>query len=525
MYKIIASFLSIPIVFLVAKASKYLISFLKLWHMSKNLDSIVGTSKKHWFWGHLKQYPFSEEGLLKAALVRVKEFPVMFNFWYTNFFANVELCHPDAASALLNSKHAMKHFGYKYFEPWVGKGLLLSGGHRWSRNRKLLTPAFHLQLLKSYVKTFNEVTDEFLQVISQNEKRSVDVFKVASLLTLDNVVRCATSTNLNCLSAGSEHGHPYIEAVIELSEIIMERYVSPLYAIDWIFWRSSLGKRMKHNLDIVHGLADKIIKERRKMLETSSFNQNACQDDEHFQNVVESGRRIDFLDIVLQSKDENGDGLNDKEIRDEVDTLLLAGHDTTAAALTWTLYHLAKHQEIQEKCRREILKVIGKKQDIEWDALGQLQYLTMVIKESLRLTPPVFTLARLLDKSVTIHSKLAKSWETVIPAKSNITVNVFAMHRNACVWENPLDFIPERFTAENVAKRPAFAFIPFSAGHRNCIGQNFALAELKVALAKIVGRWKVMIDPEASPVELFPSIILKSKRGILLKFIPLKEDE
>merc|ERR1712135_216419 len=133
----------------------------------------------------------------------------------------------------------------------------------------------------------------------------------------------------------------------------------------------SLGKRMKHNLDIVHGLADKIIKERRKMLETSSFNQNACQDDEHFQNVVESGRRIDFLDIVLQSKDENGCGLNDKEIRDEVDTLLLAGHDTTASAcmspftcfeaLTWTLYHLAKHQEIQEKCRREILQVIGKK--------------------------------------------------------------------------------------------------------------------------------------------------------------------
>uniref|UniRef100_A0A8C9FK49 Uncharacterized protein n=1 Tax=Pavo cristatus TaxID=9049 RepID=A0A8C9FK49_PAVCR len=250
--------------------------------------------------------------------------------------------------------------------------------------------------------------------------------------------------------------------------------------------------------------SDKVIQERKESL----------KDEREFEKIKKK-RHLDFLDILLCAKDETGAGLSDEDLRAEVDTFMFEGHDTTASGLSWVLYCLASHPEHQARCREEIKDILGSRDTIQWEDLGKMTYSTMCIKESLRLYPPVPGVSRQLSKPITFHDG------RTLPEGTVTAISIYLIHRNPSVWKDPSVFDPLRFSPENVSGRHSHAFLPFAAGMRNCIGQQFAMIEMKVALALTLLRFELSPDL-TNPPRKIPRIILRSKNGIhlYLKKIP-----
>ncbi|KAG8436951.1 hypothetical protein GDO86_007870 [Hymenochirus boettgeri] len=186
---------------------------------------------------------------------------------------------------------------------------------------------------------------------------------------------------------------------------------------------------------------------------------------------------------------------------------MFEGHDTTASGISWILYCMAAYPEHQQKCRDEINKLLGERKTMEWDDLNKIPYTTMCIKESLRLYPPVPAVSRDLVKPVTFFDG------QFLPAGTLVTLQIYAVHRNPSVWKDPEVFDPLRFLPENSSKRHSHAFVPFAAGPRNCIGQNFAMNEMKVAVALTLKRFELSPDHSKPPLKQ-PQLVLRSKNGI-----------
>uniref|UniRef100_H2YGW8 Uncharacterized protein n=1 Tax=Ciona savignyi TaxID=51511 RepID=H2YGW8_CIOSA len=443
---------------------------------------------------------------------------------------------------------------YRFIRPWIGDGLLTSKGSKWFRNRRLLTPAFHYKVLKPYSEIFNKnslvMVDKFKKVCGQ----SVEVHTHVGLMTLDTMLQCAMSTNTNCQHVTD---HPYLMAVKEVGDLLMERSRQPFHFFDWMYNLSANGIRNKVVVKVLHDHTEKvnkeqdfevnqilpvfnviytqytchslgsynysllahnhtfvqIIAERKEVLAKAVNDEEKDSEMEGFQTI--KGKVLDFLDILLQSK-VYGKGLTDIEIRDEVDTFLFEGHDTTSSGIAWALYHLAKYPEFQTKCRDELTEVLGDRKYVEWNDLPKLEYLTKFIKESLRLKPPVYIMGRQLEEPLKITEKSSGRVST-IPVGTNVSTSIFMLHRHENFWDNPTVFDPERFTKENIAKRPAFAYVPFSAGSRNCIGQNFAMNEMKICLAQVIRNLRLYIDGDSPVPKMLPRIILQSESGIFIR--------
>uniref|UniRef100_A0A8C8ZAJ3 Cytochrome P450 n=1 Tax=Prolemur simus TaxID=1328070 RepID=A0A8C8ZAJ3_PROSS len=190
-------------------------------------------------------------------------------------------------------------------------------------------------------------------------------------------------------------------------------------------------------------------------------------------------------------------------------------HDTTASGLSWVLYNLAKHPEYQERCRQEVQELLRDREpkEIEWEDLAQLPFLTMCIKESLRLYPPSPTISRYCSQDVVLPDG------RVIPKGNICAISIFGIHHNPSVWSDPEVYDPFRFDPENSQERSPLAFIPFSVGPRNCIGKNFAMTEMKVALALTLLRFRVLPDTEPRRK---PEIILRAEGGLWLRVEPLR---
>ncbi|XP_035674477.1 leukotriene-B4 omega-hydroxylase 3-like [Branchiostoma floridae] len=321
---------------------------------------------------------------------------------------------------------------------------------------------------------------------------SVDVFHHLSLMTLDNMLKCALGQNTDCQTRKSNE---YIAAVHELAQLTEKRgaHLSQYFLNDFLYINClPAGKRYKKARDSAHRYSEAIIQERRKTLDHPGS-----------QDIHHGRKYLDFLDILLKAKDEDGNGLTDAEIRDEVDTFVFEGHDTTASGLAWTLYCLARHPGHQEKCRKEAQEVLQGRTELTWDNLSSLKYITLCIKESLRMYPPVQRLFRQLEKPMTFFDG------RTLPQGSNVYISVRNLHYNPHVWGNPKEFNPLRFAPENSKNRSPYAFLPFAAGPRNCIGQHFAMNELKTAVALILQRFS--LTPDDTLPEPVPEISLVTR--------------
>ena len=218
------------------------------------------------------------------------------------------------------------------------------------------------------------------------------------------------------------------------------------------------------------------------------------------------GLSVDLLSLLLSARDEETDeGMTDAQLRDEVMTLFLAGHETTAVALTWTLYLLSRHPGVERTLHDKVDRVLGEG-ELTFADVQALSYTRMVIEEAMRLFPPAFTISRLAlaDDEVGGHP---------IRAGSLVSISPYLTHRNPRLWKDPLRFDPERFAPDRVKKRHRFAFLPFGGGPRVCVGAGFAMAEACLVLATIAHAYRLRVVP-GHRVEAYGRLTLRPRYGL-----------
>ncbi|XP_040398950.1 cytochrome P450 4F22 isoform X3 [Cygnus olor] len=395
--------------------------------------------------------------------------------------------------------------------PCAGDGLLLSHGDKWARHRRLLTPAFHFDILKSYVSIFNSSTHIMhakwrAAAEAAGGAVELNVLEHLSLLTLDSLQKCIFSHDSHCQEQPSE----YIKAILELSTLVVRRHHRLLHHPSWLYRLSADGRRFVRACTTVHNFTADVVQRRRQALNHLGH-----------QAWLEShqGRSMDFIDLLLLTKDEDGNTLSDEDISAEADTFMFEGHDTTASGLAWLLYNLAHHPDYQERCRQEACELLKGRDvvEVEWEDLSCLPFTTMCIKESLRLHPPVTAVSRRCTEDIAMRDG------RVIPKGVICLMSIYGTHHNPDIWPEPQVYNPLRFSPENSQGRSPLAFIPFSAGPRNCIGQSFAMAELRVVAALTLARFAVRPD-EGRPVRRKTELILRAEDGLWLRLEPLPEE-
>uniref|UniRef100_A0A8C3UF94 CP4FN protein n=1 Tax=Catharus ustulatus TaxID=91951 RepID=A0A8C3UF94_CATUS len=432
-------------------------------------------------------------------------------WWGLPWLPVLRLFHPSTLRPLLSASGRTKD------TRWVPRathgcreGLLLSSGQRWARHRRLLTPAFHGDVLRAYLGIFNQSTRVLLAkwgaaaAAAAGGPLEMEVLQPLSLLTLDTLQKCIFSHESHCQEQPSE----YIQAILELSSLVVRRQLRPLLHPWWLYRLSSDGRRFARACATVHAFTADVVQRRRRAL--ARLGHQAWLDSHR-------GRSMDFIDLLLLTKDEDGHTLSDEDIAAEADTFMFEGHDTTASGLAWLFYNLAGHPEHQERCRREVQELLAGRDtaDVEWEDLSQLPFTTMCIKESLRLHPPVTAVSRRCTEDVPLRDG------RVIPKGVICLMSIYGTHHNPELWPDPEVFDPLRFSPENSEGRSPSSFIPFSAGPRNCIGQSFAMAEMKVVVALTLSQFVLRRDTTRPPPRRKPELILRAEDGIWLLLEPL----
>ncbi|XP_053691237.1 cytochrome P450 4d1-like [Sabethes cyaneus] len=448
--------------------------------------------------------------IFRALEVVITTYGEYFRFWQGPLL-QIYVGRPSIVESILTNRHLTdKSSEYNFLSDWLGDGLLLSKQKKWHARRKAITPAFHFKILDQFVEVFDRNASELVDVLGSYAESGaiVDIFPYVLLYTLDVICETAMGTSVKALrNADSE----YVQAVREAATISITRMVDMIKRTP-LFYLTPSYMRLRKMLKILHGYTDNVIISRRQQLIDHGSNDiSQLQSNDDGSEIGQKKREV-FLDLLLQASID-GKPLTNLEIREEVDTFMFEGHDTTTSAVSFTLYNLAKYPIVQQKAYEEVVSVMGGNPEkaIDMSHLQDLAYLEMVIKETLRLYPSVPLIGRRCVKEVTIEGK-------TIPAGANIIIGIYFMGRDPNYFERPLEFIPERFEGEkSVEKFNPYKYIPFSAGPRNCIGQKFALNELKSVLSKLLRHYEFILPVDSDEPLLATELILKPENGVPLQ--------
>ncbi|KAK3803508.1 hypothetical protein RRG08_056505 [Elysia crispata] len=475
----------------VLSITRYVRSHRKLWKFP--------TDSPNRIFGHLFDYPgLNDEGLAYQRDL-VAKFPMLSVMWMVNM-PILLVHHPSTLNIVLKSSNVKGTFMDKLLRPWIGDGLLTSHGDKWHRHRRLLTPAFHFDVLKRYADIKNRCADILVRKFEEAAETgtSIEAFHTVGMCGLDILLKCGMSYETHCQLLGNEH--PYVEATAIIQDIMVDRFFKPWLYSDFLFSLTPTGRKFFEQCKYVHHVAETIIRKRQaeidyQMQKSSGEEKPPCQD---------------FLDILLTAKDKDGFTLTLEEIKDEVTTFMFAGYETVTSITSWALYSVAEHPDIQSRVHEELDSVLNNSHhtDITWEDLTNLPYLTMVIKETMRFHSPVHFFHRVLSKDTVIDGKIA-------PAGTAVSCELYNLHHNPLLWPNSMKFDPNRFLPENIKSRHSRAFLPFSAGSRTCLGKNFAMNEIKILLARILHRVTVRLDPDHK-VEKCERMVIKAKDDIRL---------
>uniref|UniRef100_A0A034W407 Cytochrome P450 4d10 n=2 Tax=Bactrocera dorsalis TaxID=27457 RepID=A0A034W407_BACDO len=316
----------------------------------------------------------------------------------------------------------------------------------------------------------------------------------------------------------------YVQAVKTISTVIHKRMFDILYRFDLTYRFTKLAREEKRALSVLHGFTERIIMQRRAELLRAQENTLIAAADKNPTNGynatdndadVGAKRKQAFLDILLHAEID-GKPLSNLDIREEVDTFMFEGHDTTSSAITFFFY-IATYPECQRKCYAEIVDVFGKdtSKPVTYEALNNLTYVELCIKETLRLFPSVPLLGRKVTQECEINGK-------VLPAGTNIGISPLYLGRQESIFPDANIFKPERFDISNDAKKMnPYAYIPFSAGPRNCIGQRFAMLEVKSIVTNVLRHFEVefVSDGTEGPT-LIAELILRTKDPLMFRLKP-----
>ncbi|XP_020284912.1 cytochrome P450 4C1-like isoform X2 [Pseudomyrmex gracilis] len=429
----------------------------------------------------LEVFTISEHERMGRILSRVNEYKEgIFVEWH-GLVPSINVFKPEFLEIIfLNTINIQKGTSYESLKPWVKNGLFVSSGPKWFHDRKLIGPTFHFSILERFIDIFSEkskiLTKMLERELEKNPEKPINVFPFSVNVSLDVICEAAMGVNIHAQESDSK----YALLSKKVLEMAIQRFLRPWYTSDLLYFLTPTGKENKAVLNGLHEFSESVIRKRKiERSKTDYANLNNTDND----NTIK--RKKVFLDVLLDQNEKDDTPLTDDEVRSQVDTFMFAGHDTTAVTITWTLFCLSNSSEHQEKVHEELDKVF-KDPDapITMKELSQLKYLDRVIKESLRLYPSVPIISRKLVEDLQLG-------DYVVPKDTIVDIPIVLVHRNPEIWPDPLKFDPDRFLPENSKNRSQYAYIPFSAGLRNCIGQKFALLELKVVLSSILRKWRV----------------------------------
>ncbi len=388
--------------------------------------------------------------------------------------------HPDYIRDILVTKDRsfVKGRALQRLQPILGSGLLTSEGSVHLRQRRLIQPIFHRQRLVAYAGAMVECATRTAGSQRWQDGALVDMHAEMMQLTLAVVGQTLFAKDIE--GEAREIGN-----ALNILTANFWRMTSPLANI-FLHIPTRKNRQLREAASTLDRLVYQMIEERRA-----------------------DGDRGDLLSLLLAARDESsGEGMSNNHVRDETMTLLLAGHETTANALTWTWYLLAQHPEAEAALHAELDDVLGG----HTPSLGDLDHLTYtrrVLSESMRLYPPAWTISRLASEDVQIG-------EFHVPKGTAILVSQWLMHHDARYYADPWRFDPQRWTSEQQAARPKFTYFPFSAGSRVCIGEHFAWMEATLLLATLAQRWQPRLAKD-EPVLLRPSITLRPRAGLPMR--------
>ena len=396
------------------------------------------------------------------------------------------IAHPDMIKHVLldNYQNYQKDSAYEKTGPLLGKGLLTSEGDFWLRQRRLAQPMFHRGRIGGFADTMVASTASMLDErwsVYERENAPFDVAAEMMRLTLTIVGWTLFSTDVSgeaervgrALSVALEHTNARMRSLLNLESLptpANRRFREAIATLD----------------EVVYGLID----ERRK--------------------AGDADDKQDLLSMLLAARDaDTGEGMTDKQVRDEAMTLFLAGHETTANALAWTFYLLSSHPTAAEGLFAEA-DALGHTPTVA--DLPKLPYTKMVVEEAMRLYPPAWAVGRRALSPDEIGGY-------PVEAGSDVVISTYVTHRHSDFWPNPEGFNPERFTKARAEGRHRFAYLPFGGGPRGCIGNNFAMMEAQLILETVAQRYALELVP-GHPVEPQTMITLRPKNGILMRLRP-----
>ncbi|XP_065366486.1 cytochrome P450 4d2-like [Calliphora vicina] len=418
---------------------------------------------------------------------------------------------PKYFEVILSSQHLIKKpFIYDMLSCWLGDGLLLSYGAKWHARRKILTPTYHFKILEEFVEVFDRQSRVLVRKLAAKAdgKSAFNIFPIVCLTALDIIAETAMGVKIN---AQENPDFPYARAVKDATDILATRAVRPVLYFDISFLLTEFPSylKLRKSIKIMHDFTNKVINDRRAAMDSQKHTTET-------QNNLAEGqkKRMAFLDVLLEANID-GKPLSQEDIREEVDTFMFEGHDTTTSGICFCLYLLSRHASIQQRVFEEILEVLGPDKDkpITMRDLQNLKYLEAVIKESLRMYPSVPIIARESLQDIQIGKQ-------TIPANTNIIMLFYAAGRDNDYFPQANDFNPERFYSESPDNINPFAYVPFSAGPRNCIGQKFAMLEMKSTISRVLRYFELLpLGDEVIPVL---SLILRSVNGTQLGLRPRK---
>lgn len=355
---------------------------------------------------------------------------------------------------------------------YVGKGLLTSEGDHWKKQRKLIQPAFHKKQLENLLGSIKSAILLEYNKITPNDV--IDLFPILNDLAFQTVVKSLFS------SAANQEDINRLQHITEAAQNMLVKELRQPY----LGWWFNLSGEIQKYIDLTQEARDilkRIVNERR----------------------VSDVKEHDLLDMLLDAKYDDGTSMEEEQLIDEILILFTAGHETTSNALTFAAQLLALHPKWQEEIYKERIALKSKSDDL-MDLVTKSKVCQQVIEETMRLYPPAYFIDRVNIESDTFN-------EFDVEAGSNLLFSVYEMHRHPKLWERPDVFLPERF--DEGSRKFSSQYFPFGAGPRKCIGNNFAMFEMIIAVSELVSTYK--IHPDFDTIEITPLITLKPKNAFL----------
>jgi cytochrome P450 len=389
------------------------------------------------------------------------------------------LSHPDYVEEVLVTQHRnfAKGYFYRILDPLLGNGLVTSEGEFWLRQRRLSQPAFHRDRISAYGQIMVDYTQALLAEWEDGEVR--DVHEDMMRLTLRIVGKTLFDSDVE--SEAPDVARELMAALVELSN----QMVGPEFLLPARIPTPS-RLRLQHAVRRLDPIVYRIIAERRA-------------------SGVDEG---DLLSMLLRAQDEDGSRMTDRQLRDEAMTIVLAGHETTALALSWTWYLLSEQADAEARLADELDDVLGDRNPNVAD-VPRLRYAEAVVMEAMRLYPPVFGIGRESIAACEVGGH-------ALPAGSNVYMVPWVIQRDPRFFEAPDEFRPERWLDGLQKRLPRFAYFPFGGGPRLCMGQSFAMLESVLLLSTIARSWRLSLSP-GHRVELLPTLTLRPKHGLRMQ--------